>query len=72
MFARKFGDGSRRPASEITDGIGDRHGLSARALIGAELQHTIHVDQIVLESVFRACGAEWPVKRREEVSPSAA
>ena len=36
MFAYEFGDGSRRPASEFSDGVGDRDGFSARALIGTD------------------------------------
>src|SRR5688572_12985542 len=41
MFASEFGDGSRRPASEIRDGAGDRHGLPAGTLIRGDCESAL-------------------------------
>ena len=39
MLLNEFGNGSRRPASEISNGVGDRYCFSARALIGTDSEN---------------------------------
>ena len=39
VLLNELGNGLRRPASEISDGGGDRNGFSARALIGADREN---------------------------------
>ena len=39
MLLNEFGNGSRRPASEISDGGGDRYCFSAHALIGTDSEN---------------------------------
>jgi hypothetical protein len=39
MLLNEFGNGSRRPASEISDGVGDRYCFSACALIGTDSEN---------------------------------
>ena len=39
MLENEFGDCSWRPASEISDGVGDRYCFSARALIGTDSEN---------------------------------
>src|SRR5688572_33039392 len=39
MLLNELGNGSRRPASEISDGVGDRHCFSARAQLGTDSEN---------------------------------
>ena len=42
MLLNEFGNGSRRPTSEIGDGVGDRYRFSARALIGTDSENAFN------------------------------
>jgi hypothetical protein len=39
MLLNEFGNSSRRPANEISDGVCDRYRFSARALIGTDSEN---------------------------------
>ena len=42
MLLNEFGNGSRRSAGELSDGVGDRYCFSARALIGTDCENAFN------------------------------